>query len=290
MLERNNNYAGIVMNVERGFIHEVVNTFYDSIMTDGDLCDYSDSSPENGNYDDAVYQKLYALKYLPAYYFEYCILASELYKRLKINDIDEIVVSSFGCGLYPDYFALMHNLEEIDFDYYGYDICEWETRDLLPDSEDNLHLYTRSISDITQTALDNTDVFIFPKSLGDIAENIDMQKFASDIAKTPKDTVYFLNSFISLNHNLNRHHVELFSHFHDEMVKQGFTTGDKSGETYYRGSKQFQGLKAIDSGFDYPQGINLCEEGSELDCKCRVVHSPVLTNSYMDYQILEYTR
>ncbi|KNC92868.1 hypothetical protein [Trabulsiella odontotermitis] len=290
MLKRNNQYCGIVMNIERDFIHEVVNNFYNSIMQDGDLCGYSDASPANGNYDDEIYQKLYALKYLPAYYFEYCVLATKLVNRLKNNGADEINVSSFGCGLYPDYFALLHNLQDIEFDYYGYDICKWKTRNLLPESEDNLCLKTMSISNITQTALDDTDVFIFPKSLGDIAENIDMPSFARKIASTPKDTVYFLNSFITVNHNLNRHHVELFSHFHDALLKQGFTTDDPSDETFYRGDHEFQGLKGINYGFDYPDGIHLCEEGAELDCKCRVVHSPVMKNSYMNYQILEYTR
>ncbi len=279
------------MNIERDFIHEVVNNFYDSIMQDGDLCGYSEASPVNGNYDDEIYQKIYALKYLPAYYFEYCVLASELAERLEEKGVDEINVSSFGCGLYPDYFALMHNLQDIEFDYSGYDISKWKTRDLLPESDNNLCLKTMSIADITQTELNDTDVFIFPKSLGDIAENIDMQAFASKIASTPKDTVYFLNSFITVNHNLNHHHVELFSLVHDAMLKQGFTTEDPSDETFYRGGKQFLGLKAINYGFDYPEeGKHLCEEGAELDCKCRVVHNPVLTNSYMNYQILEYTR
>ncbi|QMD24103.1 hypothetical protein HVZ46_05945 [Citrobacter freundii] len=278
------------MKIDRDFIHEIVNNFHGSIMLDGDLCDYSHFSPDNENYDDKIYQKIYALKYIPAYYFEYCVLAWELSERLMKNDIKNINISSFGCGLHPDYFALLHNLKNVKFDYHGYDTCQWTTRELLPPSNDNLYLHTVSASAITQDSINKTDVFIFPKSLGDIAENIDIKDFSARISNSKKNRVFFLNSFITVDHKLNNHHTEIFSLFHKEMLKKGFVTSDSNERTYYRGDHIYQGLKGIDYSFDYPQNIQLCEDVEKYDCKCRVVHNPVLTNSYMNYQILEYSR
>ncbi|HEM6743164.1 TPA: hypothetical protein ACHFX9_002998 [Citrobacter farmeri] len=278
------------MNIDRDFIHDVVYNFHASIMQDGELCDYSDISPVNENYDDAIYQKIYALKYIPAYYFEYCILANKLSERLALKKTKHVEIASFGCGLYPDYFALLHNLDDIDFEYYGFDICQWETRTLLPTSEDNIYLHTKSIDSIRERFLRDIDVFIFPKSLGDIAENIDIPSFADKIAKTRNDTIYFLNSFITVDHKLNKHHVDIFSQFHEAMLAAGFKTTDKSGDTFYSGTHERQGLKGIDYSFDYPQDIRLCEDKDKYNCECRVVHNPVLTNSYMNFQILEYTR
>lgn len=278
------------MKIDRDFIHEIVNNFYESIMLDGNLCDYSHFSPDNENYDDEIYQKIYALKYIPAYYFEYCVLAGKLSRRLKNKNIRKVEISSLGCGLHPDYFALLHNLNEINFDYHGYDICNWETRDLLPNTDDNLYLHTTSAAEINQYSIDNTDVFIFPKSLGDISENIDIKSFATKISNSKKNNVFLLNSFITVDHNLNRHHTDIFSLIHDKLLEKGFTTSDSHEETYYCGEHKYQGLKGIDYSFDYPQNILLCEDEGKYDCKCRVVHSPVLTNSYMNYQILEYSR
>lgn len=278
-----------MMNIDQDFIRTTVLSFHRSLMRDGFLCDHSNLLPLNGNYDDEIYQKIYALKYLPAYYFEYCILANALLKRLNKNNTTDINIASMGCGLYPDYFALLHNLTGINFNYYGYDVCRWETRKLLPEGNDNLYLASRSVDHISAKLLGKFDVFIFPKSISDIEQSSDIKQFAQDIAKTKKRKLYFLNSYVNTSYDQPSVHVKIFEHIHNELIRHDFQTTDDHNVTQYMGNAK-TGLKAIDARFDYPNECKaLCSE-KENECECKVGDSPILTNKYLDYQILEYSR
>ena len=277
------------MNIDQDFIRTTVHSFHRSLMRDGFLCDHSELSPLNGNYDDEVYQKIYALKYLPAYYFEYCILANTLLKRLNKNSITDINIASMGCGLYPDYFALLHNLAGINFNYYGYDVCRWKTRQLLPQGKDNLYLASRSVNQISSKILGKFDVFIFPKSIKDIEQSSNIQQLAQEIAKTKKDRLFFLNSYVNTSFDQPSVHVRIFEHIHNELTRRKFQTDDKHTITQYMGHAK-RGLKAIDAHFDYPNECTaLCKEKDD-ECQCKVGDYPILTNRYLDYQILEYSR
>ncbi|MET5962915.1 hypothetical protein [Citrobacter amalonaticus] len=278
-----------MMNIDQDFIRTTVLSFHRSLMRNGFLCDHSEFLPLNDNYDDEVYQKIYALKYLPAYYFEYCILANLLLKRLNNNNVTDINIASMGCGLYPDYFALLHNLTGINFNYYGYDVCHWKTRQLLPQGKDNLYLTSRAVNQISSKTLGKFDVFIFPKSLKDIEQSSDIQQLAHDIIKTKKNKLYFLNSYINTSFEQSSTHVGIFKIIHDALINNGFSTIDKHNVTQYMGNAG-QGLKALDIHFEYPQEcLMLCLEKDD-SCKCKITDNPILTNRYLDYQILEYSR
>lgn len=281
------------MNIDKDFIHQLVYRFHNSIVDDGELCDYANTTPENGIYDDIIYQKIYALRYLPAYYFEYCILAERLKNRLINNNHNDINIASFACGLYPDYFALQHNLHNVKFKYSGYDVSNWNTREYLPEDYGNISLYTMSVDSISQREINNFDAFIFPKSLGDIATNADISSLAQKISSTTKDNIYFLNSFISSGHMSNHQHISYFREFNQLLLDNDFTCKDDYKETYFNfnglSEKKTQGLKGINVNFDYPGDIlPLCD----IECTkpCNANKYPVLTNQFMDYQILEYTR
>ncbi|MFA9593285.1 hypothetical protein [Citrobacter telavivensis] len=278
-----------MMNIDQDFIRTTVLSFHRSLMRDGFLCDHSELLPLNGNYDDEVYQKIYALKYLPAYYFEYCILANSLQKRLSKNNVTDVNIASMGCGLYPDYFALLHNLDGINFNYYGYDVCRWKARRLLPEGNDNLYLTSRSVNQISTKILGKFDVFIFPKSIKDIEQSSDIEHLAQEISKTKKDKLYFLNSYVNTSLDQTSAHVKIFEHIHNELMRHDFQTADKHTVTQYMGHAN-TGLKAIDVHFDYPKEcIVLCQD-KDNECRCKVRDYPILTNRYLDYQILEYTR
>ncbi|WP_373962532.1 hypothetical protein [Kosakonia sacchari] len=281
------------MNIDREFIHGIVNNFHDSILNDGKLCAYANTSPTNGNYDDSTYQKIYALRYIPAYYFEYCILADELRSRLQKNDQQDVNIASFGCGLYPDYYALCHNMDGIVFQYVGYDICSWETRRHLPGNEGNIYLSNISVDKINQSEINSYDVFIFPKSLGDIATNANIDSLAQKIANTKKNKIYFLNSFISIEHKKNSQHITIFEVFDRLLNQNKFKCTDNYEDTYFNynsdDKSRHQGLKGINWNFDYPDGVlPLCDDNCKIACNANKY--PVFTNQFMNYQILEYTR
>lgn len=277
------------MIIRTDFIHDIVNRFHDSVLEDGDLCKYAESTPENANYADITYQKIYALRYLPAYYFEYAILANLLNARLHKNRINTVNIASMGCGLLPDYYALQHNLIDINFSYHGYDCCNWESRDLLPAANNNLHTYNASLSTLSTEQISKFDVIIFPKSIGDIGENCNMRDIANSLSQSTKKRVFFLNSFITKNHDCNLQHVGLFEGIHNCLISKGFQTADNYKNTFYRGAK-YLGLKAIDRNFDYPELTERCNlPYDECQCSgCQVTYSPIFTNAYMNYQVLEY--
>lgn len=278
------------MNINRDFINQFVLSFHDSIMEDGQLCEFSDTLPENGSYDNVTYQKIYALRFIPAYYFEYCILAEELKNRLLPDGPNAINIASFGCGLYPDYYALSHNMDGINFHYTGYDVCRWESRALLPAHIGNITFNNASIDDITQHELNQYDVFFFPKSLGDIAANANLNAFAEKIAQISKERIFFLNSFISTEHRRNDHHINIFGTIDSALTRMGFECADDRTETYYnyQGENRSHGLKRINHNFHYPDILPICRDDCEEACNAN--KSPVFTNMFMNYQLLEYTR
>ncbi|MDG2632745.1 hypothetical protein P7M35_23185 [Vibrio parahaemolyticus] len=276
------------INIHPEFLNELVKNFAKNLTNDDALCNLSGFTPENANYSNLEYQKLYALKYLPAYYFEYSVLAKNLNDRLKQLKLDKVKVLSLGCGLIPDYYALEHNLSCVEFEYYGVDACKWEARAYLPSyNSEKVNLYTDTVDKLTSKHVSAFDVIVFPKSIGDIDSNANLNNLAAEIAKTTKNKLYFLNSFVSYSVQ-NKEHIKLFEKIHDKLLGAGFTTSDKHRSSFYFGSRLGIGLKGINYNFNYhSDGFELCEE----DCDgCSVIKSPILTNHYMDFQILEYSR
>ncbi|EGR1166664.1 hypothetical protein BWI04_RS03530 [Vibrio parahaemolyticus] len=285
------------MIINRNFIDQLLEAFYESFNNEKDWCEVSGLNPDIEIYGKHKYQKLYALKYLPAYYFEYCILASKLYTRLCKNEQDNISVASLGCGLSPDYYALQHNLMDKNFTYHGYDAYEWKMQELMPQVEDNYNFIWKSIRRLDESKISQYDVFIFPKSIGDINDSsklytpsIDLiEQFANVLAKTSKNRIYFLNSYVSKDFQ-NTPHVKLFEKIHNKLLSSGFKSTDNYKETFYRGEKG-KGLKGIDYEFHYNSEYCIRCEDEDAGCRyCNVIKSPILTNKFMDFQILEYTR
>jgi hypothetical protein len=281
------------MEINSEFIDELVGSFHDELLLDGDWCRAADFDPTNNFYKKKIYQKIYALRYLPAYYFEYCVLANELYKRID-DEYISLNVASFGCGLAPDYYALRDNLGDIHFNYLGYDSVEWSTQALMPTTHDNFKFVFKSIRNIEDDELNGIDVYIFPKSIGDIESSgvgvID--KLATLIASSPQKRLFFLNSFVS-NDNKISQHLNIFKKIDKALLSAGFKTDDDINKTYHRGNSYGMALTTINSNFVYPNERFIeCEyEGNKFDCQnCNVIKRPILTNKYMDYQILEYNR
>jgi hypothetical protein len=277
------------MNINTQFIDEVVNNFHRSLRSDGSLCCYSGTTPENANYNNEIYQKLYTLKYYPAYYFEYSCLATLLQDRLAKDEKNFIRVISFGSGLYPDYYALKHNLTT-KFTYIGYDACNWPTTSLLPKSEDNIELIHESIDSLTAEQLSEYDVFIFPKSIGDIENSANLTLLGEKIRSTSKRKIYFLNSFIIKENINNNEQIALFDKIHQSLSNSGFSTNDDRKNTSHKGPANTALIK-INNGFVYPPNISACSDKDEkCPDSCTVCHSPIFTNRYMGYQLLEYTK
>lgn len=294
----NNDMEAGIMVVSWQFINKMVMSYHASFMGDNDWCSIATLPPVNGSYFIQKYQKLYALRFLPAYYFEYCALADALRLRLGSRNISSVNVASFGCGLAPDYYALKDNLQGVSFTYVGIDQSQWPTQGLMPAKGANYSFKHDYVYDLTAKDLKDYDVFVFPKSIRDIYESkaTALSSLAKSIASSPKKRLFFLNSFVCTK-GLRSLDADLFNVIHDRLVSAGFVCQDNNAVTSYLPHPQtgdkFAWLATIDSGFYYPNAgrIVCASRGKKSDCGvCNVVKSPIFSNEFMDYQFLEYVK
>lgn len=281
------------MNYNAQFVNEVLENFHNSFMAKKrSWCDIASIEPEGDNYKKKLYQLLYTLRYFPAYYLEYCVLADALRQRVsgKYNTLN---VASFGCGVCTDYYALKDNLAGVKFQYVGYDRCEWSSQKYLPEiSSENFSFEFFVTHSFELGDLDDVDVFVFPKSIGDIAAGNGLEHLANVIASTKKEKIFFLNSYVSNGSENMSSNAGYFKVVHNALESEGFITNDKVNAAQYKG--QFgAGLRSIEYDFCYPEKylITCDDQGTKTLCsQCGVVKRPVMTNRFMEYQILEYVR
>lgn len=289
---------GMSMRVSRKFIEDTVMSYHASFSADKNWCNISALAPVNTSYAKRKYQKIYALRFIPAYYFEYCALASLLRSRLNALKIKDVKIASFGCGLCPDYYALEENLLGIDFEYVGFDRVHWSTQDLMPAKGDNFSFRVELADGLDEGEIDDFDVFIFPKSIRDIADSDDeaLVDLARSLSGSPKKRIFFMNSFVCTKGQRSLD-TPYFTVIHDALLEAGFSCQDDHKETFYRkkpgSDKSYAALISINNNFVYPgQGFVVCpERGSMDDCEtCNVVKRPIFSNEFMDYQLLEYVK
>lgn len=287
------------MEYNAEFIEELLGSFHGSFMGDYDeWCKIAKHEPSGNHYGNEKYQKLYALRYFPAYYLEYCFLASSLRRRVD-GHYDYLKIYSFGCGLAPDYYALRDNLGDIAFDYQGFDHFPWPTQPLVPLPDANFGFSHETITNLKVSDIKNVDVFVFPKSIGDIASSdVDaMTDVAKLIASSPKSRIFFLNSYVATgNGYYTSPDVKFFKVIHDALLGAGFKTDDSWNTTKCEGSMSQSGgvgLRTVHYKFSYPdEYIVVCgnQEDVPLCNICNVIKRPILTNRFMDYQLMEYYR
>ena len=282
------------MNYNSDFVNEVLANFHASFLEDKDRwCNIANIGPEGDNYRKKSYQKLYILRYFPAYYLEYCILAEALRRRLG-SDCSGVKIASLGCGICSDYFALRDNLTGIPFQYVGYDRCEWSTQNLIPEvKESNFSFEFFTTHDFELGDLNDIDVFVFPKSIGDIEADGGLGHLTKVIASTKKNRIFFLNSYVSNGTEIKSANAGYFKRIHDALVTEGFNTEDEVDSTTWKGATFGDGLRKICWDFCYPNEylVECKDKGSTEQCSsCGVVKRPVMTNKFMEYQFLEYIR
>lgn len=287
------------MNINKDFIDQVVNSFHGELTARPDLCKTCQAEYSMNFYQRKAYQELYALRFLPAYYFEYCALARMLHERAKKYNYEHLKIISLGCGLSPDYYAFRDNLPPIEFTYYGYDAVEWTSRQHMPEVGDNHNFIFDNAENISENDLSDIDVFVFPKSIGDIENNSRglIEKFGQKVAKTGKDRIFFLNSYVTKRFNAPADR-NIFRTIHESLLDQGYQTSDNPENSYYLHpgdtTNKPIGLRKIHHNFVYPDGksitCNKMQPSQDICNECMVPRKPILTNQYMSYSILEYIR
>lgn len=242
------------MQVDSQFIDQVTTSFSNAFRLDYNTwCSLAGATPINMHYGTQAYQKLYALKYIPAYYFEYCYLAELFHKRIN-GKLTEITIASLGCGLAPDYYALRDNLHNINMNYVGFEPADWHTRTFMPPLGGNATLYKLGVGMLHQELINSMDAFIFPKSIGDI-NNSDpngLKNLAALISNSPKKNIFLLNSYVTKNHTQSPDLKIFLSVVHAALIQQGFQCKDSPNTTFSCGTTTTCGLSALNINFQYP--------------------------------------
>ena len=141
------------------------------------LCKFKKLNFEAGSlpdYEDINIQQLYLLRYAFAYAFEY----SRMYRDVldKMDDVNNISVTSVGCGSMIDYWSLVHALEmkrkiDCSIRYVGIDKIDWNYK-IRQRQNDELHYLIRNAADFfTNNSRFISDVYFFPKSISEFSDS-----------------------------------------------------------------------------------------------------------------------
>lgn len=117
------------------------------------LCKFKELNFEAGafpDYEDINIQQLYLLRYAFAYAFEYSRMYLDVLSQM--DDVNNISVTSVGCGSMIDYWSLVHALEmkskmDCSIRYVGIDIIDWNYQN-SPKANDEVHYLIRNAADI----------------------------------------------------------------------------------------------------------------------------------------------
>ena len=125
-------------------------------------CDYKRlnfAAPGGVDYSNINTQRLYYLRYYPAYLAEYWMMYGVM--RNMVGECFAPNILSVGCGGGVDYAAASLAFQGgMPVGYRGVDLCSWSYVDFYPIENSDILEY-----DISS----DTNVLFFPKSLGDLA-------------------------------------------------------------------------------------------------------------------------
>lgn len=300
-------------------IYKIINIYLNS---GGNVCELSIdfyNKDSKLDYNKPQVQSSYLLKYALGYSFEYYYM----YNHIKSSFINkkEINILSLGCGSCIDYWALCLLLyrenNNLKINYMGIDKIKWTSNNIENTFDKNdidtykftkrkfdncyfveneiniLSYYDDIFSDNINNILNNLDIIIFPRSIGEIfidetnninTENINIVK--NIISNVRKDEIYILSSIYANNHY----------HLLNGLSKRYYSINLDSEFAY-------KGIYGIDNYFEYPDDIkcmytNLCEyyvENKNNRCNkginknCHINNEPILHASKLKYRIKKIT-
>jgi len=254
-------------------------------------------------YENENIRRLYLLRYLPAYVTEYYTIYKDI---MNINYIDsEVNILSIGSGCaldyYGAYFASLNNrLVGEDIRYTGIDKTEWDYRINLGNKE--INFYNQDIGLLDRLYACNYNVIIFPKSIGEFDSQLFLKiKTIFRNSRFSEKKVFLVSSIRDQRKDFD---ANRFSEIVDIMTTVHlYKTNDDPRRYFYFPEKR--SLCQLTGGFTYPDHIkdfitslskkcpNYKKNGNkscEPDCSEILDRNPILTNSYMCYQIVRLSR
>ena len=255
------------------------------------------------DYNDAMVQQLYMLRYFPAYLVEYYIMYESL---LETNHLpDNLNVLSIGCGcgldLWGLYFALKRRGRDCatTIKYTGVDLTPWQYRYNM--DLPNVRFIQQDITAWQTLDRNDYNVFVFPKCIGEFPPEV-FKKICNMFSHTSflQDRVCGLCSLMNIGINSDIDRYKQGARAMEEG--HGFQVLDSVDE-YWQCEKD-EGLRKVCSDFIYPNDVlknvkdvfKLCPRlianglSCEPDCEGQLNKSPILKTSFIKYQVLRFER
>ena len=158
------------------YLQEIYKDLQRYVDNDVCLCKFKELNFEAGalpDYEDINIQQLYLLRYAFAYAFEYSRMYLDVLSQM--DDVNNISVTSVGCGSMIDYWSLVHALEMrrkigCSIRYVGIDKIDWNYK--IPKRQnDEVHYLIGNAADIfTNNSQFISDVYFFPKSISEFSD------------------------------------------------------------------------------------------------------------------------
>ncbi len=256
-----------------------------------------------GGYDKKHFEQFYLLKYTPLYIAEYVEIYEEF---LKIYDKSTLRVLSVGVGAGLDYYSLLGalgNREDIELDYMGIDLVDWNYRDEEINFE---QIDLKDISgneNVMRFIQKGVDVIIFPKSIieiptkiryrsGSTKQNNAFVELCNVLVENDIEDVWLLNSYIKTYSEVSG--LSEFLHFSNKLQNAGyFIVNGVDATQYFESSRGNSVHYPLDYRNTWQLDLhNYChrECGEEQAEKCRLAQSPMLRRSHIAFGITNFKK
>ena len=222
------------------------------------LCKFKELNFEAGafpDYEDINIQQLYLLRYAFAYAFEYSRMYLDVLSQM--DDVNNISVTSVGCGSMIDYWSLVHALEmkskmDCSIRYVGIDIIDWNYK--IPQRQnDEVHYLIRNAADIfTNNSQFISDVYFFPKSISEFSDS-ELNAMANSFSskKIQKNRFFVCISLRKDQGSMDRD-MQKTKCLIEAISKNGFYTKWPYNRYAYYDCND--GIVSLDNDFQYLQG------------------------------------
>lgn len=160
---------------------EIFSDFKNDVDNIPKLCILKELRYDSNNvpeYSKDIIQRLYLLRYFPAYLSEYYIMYKDLLKSGFIED-NNFNIISLGCGSGIDCYSMMIALTKRGLNpseymrYTGIDYIPWLYFPIINSSTDNyIWRLQYNLGSMEQLDEENYNVIVFPKSIGEFSADV----------------------------------------------------------------------------------------------------------------------
>ncbi|VUT00291.1 hypothetical protein [Klebsiella spallanzanii] len=249
------------------------------------------------NYQSKVNQQKYIIKYYGAYF---CELYGMFGKFLNSYTEKDLNILSIGCGSGVDCEALnrvcIDQNRVVNKRYVGIDIVDWNYR---PDFQWS-SFKTISASNLDSSDVENVDLFVFPKSLTELPEDIRVHIGNTITTYSKKDIIYFINTYVT-NNPTNPDCVDgisQFSKINKILNDNSWECSSEPSVYYYKKDSGWLGynfdfFKIPDEVSEFVSELkDSCNNhnNSKMCLDCDIDFWPIFTSKYLAYNLLIYTR